>query len=79
MPRVKPNLKTNPKDIYICHESFAGGIAPNGIPRGTRLLGSSPIVQAHRQFFIEDGTPETEWPNPWHNLPAPAQASTGPG
>jgi hypothetical protein len=55
-----PALKQRPKAdrLYVCFESFQS--EHGGCARGTRLLGSSPVVQRWPQFFVVDGTPDDE-------------------
>jgi hypothetical protein len=72
VPRVRP--KIDPKKVYVCQESFGTAeLAGGGVRRGARLLGNHEAVQRWPQFFSPDGTPESEWPNPWRDMPAPAQ------
>lgn len=55
--KAKP--KVDPNAVYVAVESFAS--AEHGVvTRGSRIRGSLPVVAAHRDFFVEDGSPDRE-------------------
>lgn len=58
----------DPAKVYIAWQSFGHADIPNVIQRGTRLRGNDKIVQKCFQNFVEDGTPESEWPNMWDSI-----------
>jgi hypothetical protein len=54
--------KVDPAKIYISWQTFASEGFDGVIRRGDRLRGTHPAVKRWPQFFVEDGTPEGEWP-----------------
>lgn len=52
--------------IYIVVHPFVTG--RRGYSHGERLRDDDPIVQSHRQFLVEDGTPREQWPTPWDTV-----------
>lgn len=62
------SLKFADDEIVVAWQPFAPPSMAGAIQRGTRLRGDDPIVKAHPQFFVPDGTPEREWPSHWDEL-----------
>lgn len=62
MPRVIPYRLRNWKDddMVVAWETFSGSNLERVIHRGERLRGSDPVVKAHPQYFVLDGTPQSE-------------------
>ena len=59
-------FKADPEAIYVAWQGASGDIdgAQYVVQRGTRLKGSHPFVRhMGSAAFVEDGTPENEWPH----------------
>jgi len=56
MPRRAPKRGPAEDAIYTAWQSFAVADMPQIVARGTRLLGSHPIVQNHFHFFVLDAS-----------------------
>jgi hypothetical protein len=59
-------MKVEPSKLYAAWQGFSTTIegVPYTFPRGTRLKGSHPAVRKMgADAFVEDGTPEPEWPH----------------
>ena len=59
--------KPHPDSIYICAQAFIadGGI---GVALGERLRGDTRAVREHFDRFVPDGTPASEFPNPYAGI-----------
>jgi hypothetical protein len=53
----------DPDQIYVAIDSFASGTTGADIPRGRRLRGDNPNVQAHPNLFLPDGADDVELQN----------------
>src|SRR5688500_19053177 len=55
--------KPDPNKIYVCVEPFftGGGLTA---AQGARLRGSERAVREYFGRWVEDGTPQSEWPEP---------------
>src|SRR5437879_5591778 len=73
MPRVRPKVRIDPDKVYACWNSFGGASLPGTIRYGTRLRGSADAVRLHPENWVDADLPESEWPNIFADLPAPAQ------
>src|SRR4051794_35141305 len=60
MPRVKPKRKFKDDEVVVCWMPYA--TSEYTIPHGTRLRGAHPAVRANPNWFVPDGTPESEIP-----------------
>jgi len=56
-------VKFRDDEIVIAWQSFTTEGVPETITRGSRLRGRHPAVKKCPQYFVEDGTPEGEWPS----------------
>lgn len=61
MPTLSKTKKPEADKLYVCWQGFAGD--QFACPRGTRLRGDHPLVRKFFERFVEDGTPEWEWPH----------------
>jgi hypothetical protein len=74
VPRVRAKGQRVKADtIYTATTSFAADDLAGVIQQGARLRGDHAAVQSHPEWFVEDGTPEDEWPSPIPDPPAPVQ------
>jgi hypothetical protein len=74
MPRVRPKGPSVDRDaLYVATTTVATEMMPGLVRRGTKLRGSDPLVQAHREFFVPADTPQNEWPSPIPDPPAPVE------
>jgi hypothetical protein len=67
MPKAKEKLDAN--EILIATKTYATG--DRVVHRGERLRASDPAVDL--SCSVPDGTPESEWPNIWEEMPEPPQ------
>jgi hypothetical protein len=63
--KSKPDA-IDPDKVYISWQGFAGPGPGMIAKRGQKFRGSAEIVQRWPHLFVEDGTPESEWPSVYH-------------
>jgi hypothetical protein len=68
MAKITTKKKSDPDRILVCTMDF--GTTDRVVKRGERVRARDPIVGDGR-WFVDAETPESEWPNMWHELPAP--------
>ena len=80
MPRAAKNPTIDPSQVYVCWMSGSAEVDGQNVSfvAGERLRGDSPAVQGCPQYFVADGTPESERPNAFKAITDRAEADRPP-
>ena len=74
---ITKTKKPDPDKIYIAWQG--GAVDEYVIGKGTRLRGDHPAVKRMGEaMFVEDGTPESEWPTSYDGVISDAEAKPAP-
>ena len=61
MATLTRKTKPDPTAHYVAWTSFAAADFDGAVTRGDVRRGDDPVVQRHFEYFVVDGTPESDW------------------